>query len=244
MKRLARAFFMCLGMFTAIPLPWRPWDEDARPLMILCLPAAGAVVGLLWALLAMLSRALLPMPLAAALIAALPWLLTGFMHLDGYMDASDALLSWRPLEKRLEILKDVHAGALSVVSLGVLMLMSYGAAASLARADLRMLALIPVISRCCSALCVITLRPIGTSQYAHVEGTPQGRVALLAMWGLTMILGAIWLGRAIIVPAVETCAYAAAMAWAVHTLKGVSGDVAGFALSIAECAALMALAVI
>ena len=32
------------------------------------------------------------------------------------------------------------------------------------------------------------------------------------------------------------------MAWAYHTLKGVSGDLAGFALSIGECAALVALA--
>ena len=40
---------------------------------------------------------------------------------------------------------------------------------------------------------------------------------------------------------IETAVYAAAMAWACHTLRGVSGDVAGFALSAAECAGLIAL---
>ena len=106
--KVIRAFFMCLGMFSALPCPWRPWDEDARGLMTACLPLVGAMIGGLWYALSLLGRALLPDALTAALIAALPFLLTGFMHLDGFMDTSDAILSWRPLEQRQTILKDVH----------------------------------------------------------------------------------------------------------------------------------------
>ena len=43
--KVIRAFFMCLGMFSAIPCPYRPWDEDARSLMTACLPVLGAVIG-------------------------------------------------------------------------------------------------------------------------------------------------------------------------------------------------------
>ena len=43
---------------------------------------------------------------------------------------------------------------------------------------------------------------------------------------------------------VEAAAYAAAMAWAYRALGGVSGDVAGFALTVSECAALVALSAV
>mgnify|MGYP000858377562 CR=1 FL=1 len=57
-----------------------------------------------------------------------------------------------------------------------------------------------------------------------------------------MIACAAWLGGCVLVLAVETLAYALAMLASFRALKGVSGDTAGFALAVAECAALAALA--
>ena len=68
------------------------------------------------------------------------------------------------------------------------------------------------------------------------------RLAVVAMWAVAMAACWLWLERPIIALAVETLAYALAMLWGYRTLKGVSGDVAGFALTISECAALMVLA--
>ncbi len=240
--RMIRAFFMALGMFTAIPCPWRPWDEDARDWMLAALPAVGLVIGLLWAGLAWLFRRLLP-GVAAALTVALPWLLTGFIHLDGYMDTCDAMLSWRPLEKRLEILKDSHTGAYAVVGVVVLALLGYDAARH-GLCDLRALIFVPVISRCGSALAVLTLRPIGHSQYAGMAGRAPQRMAVAGMWLVGVVICALWLGRPALALIVETAAYALAMTWVYRTLKGVSGDVAGFALTVAECVALIALTII
>lgn len=78
--------------------------------MLACLPLIGLIVGGIWALCAWLGS-FLPQPLAALLCAAAPWLITGFMHLDGYMDVCDAVLSRRDLETRQRILKDSHCGA-------------------------------------------------------------------------------------------------------------------------------------
>ena len=236
---LIRAFFMCLGMFTAIPCPYRPWDEDARDWMLVTLPLVGLVVGLLWYGLDGLGWKLLP-SIGYALDIALPWLLTGFIHLDGYMDTCDAMLSWRPLEKRLEILKDSHTGAYAVVGLILLALFSYDAVTSW-EMDRRLFLFIPVISRCGSALSVLTLKPIGHSQYAGMKSRNVQRGAVLAIWLLTILACALWLGMPVVALLVETAAYAAAMAWVYRTLKGVSGDVAGFALTVSECAALIAL---
>lgn len=242
MKRFWNAFCMCYGMFTALPCPWRHWDEGARDLMLVCLPIVGALLGLLWAVLGTLGKLLLVPTLNAALVTALPWLLTGFIHLDGYMDTCDAILSWRPLEQRLRILKDVHTGAFAVVGLGLLMMFSYSAAIELNRIKLQALLFIPVVSRCGSAFCVLTLKPIGHSEYARTKGKNAHRIAVVAIWLIAVIICAVWLWQLAIALLVETAVYAAAMAWTYHTLRGVSGDVAGFALSAAECAGLIALA--
>lgn len=239
-----KAFFMCLGMFSAIPCPYRPWDENARGLMTACLPLVGAVIGALWYALALLGRAFLPHNLCAALIAALPFLLTGFMHLDGFMDSADALLSWRPLELRQKILKDVHCGSFSVVAVVLLMLGMFAAAGDAMTGNLKPLMLIPAASRCLSAFCVTALRPIGHSEYASLNknmGTPLAAAIMLL---LTVAIGWIWLGaESVICLAAIIAGYAAAMAWAVHTMKGVSGDLAGYALCVGELCGLAALAV-
>ena len=74
---IVRAFFMALGMFTAIPCPYRPWEEESRGIMLACLPIVGALIGLIWTLIAVSAKALLPAPLGAAFIAAQPYVLTG-----------------------------------------------------------------------------------------------------------------------------------------------------------------------
>lgn len=53
--------------------------------------------------------------LRGAVGALLPILVTGGIHMDGFMDTSDALASWQSPEKRLEILKDSHVGAFAVL---------------------------------------------------------------------------------------------------------------------------------
>ena len=243
--RIIKAFFMCMGMFTALPLPWRPWDEDARSQMTSCLPIVGLVVGALWYALALLGGLFLPENLLAALIAALPSLLTGFMHLDGFMDTADAMLSWRPLEKRIRILKDVHCGSFSVVAVVLLMLGMFSAATDAAGADLRMLIFIPAASRCLSAFFVSAFRPIGHSEYAAMKHGFATPAAALIMLVAAFAGGCFWLGlSAVICLAAVVVGYCAAMYWCVRTLKGVSGDLAGFSLCVGELSGLIALAVI
>lgn len=243
--KVIRAFFMCLGMFSALPCPWRPWDEGARGFMTACLPLVGAVIGGIWYAISLLGRALLPQALSAALIASLPLLLTGFMHLDGFMDTADAMLSWRPLEQRQKILKDVHCGSFSVVAVVLLVLGMYAAANDARLDDLRPLALIPVVSRCMSAFCVTLLKPIGHSEYAQMQrnlGTPAAAAVMLA---LTLLIGGLWIGVDGIICLIAVFAgYACAMFWCAHTLKGVSGDLAGFSLCVGELCGLIALAIL
>lgn len=106
MKDWFYAFFMAWGMFLAIPCPFPRWRESARGRMLMCLPLIGLVEGGLWALLVwLLAKLCLPEALGALCAAAFPWLVTGFLHLDGYMDVCDAVLSRRDLATRPEDLE-------------------------------------------------------------------------------------------------------------------------------------------
>ena len=48
-------------------------------------------------------------------------LLTGGLHLDGWIDASDAFFSYQDQARRLEIMKDSRTGAFGVISVIVLL---------------------------------------------------------------------------------------------------------------------------
>lgn len=94
-------------------------------------PLVGAAVGLsVWAA-AALSAWLLP-PLPAAVLALIVWVwVTGGLHLDGWMDTADGLLSYRPREKMLEIMKDSRVGAMGVLACVLLLMLKASLLASL-----------------------------------------------------------------------------------------------------------------
>ena len=94
--------------------------------MLVMFPVIGLIMGILWYGLFLLIRvANIPAPLAAALLTAYPFAISGFIHLDGFMDCNDAILSRRPLEERRRILKDSHVGAFAVITAILLFLLFY-----------------------------------------------------------------------------------------------------------------------
>ena len=150
MKTQVTAFFMAWGMFLSIPCPAKIWDEKARPWQLIYLPLVGLLVGALWALAGFLLGMWGHLPvLAAAILTALPFFLTGFIHLDGFMDVTDAVRSCRDLPRRREILKDSHVGSFAVIGVVLLALCQLALFASADdAASLWTLALLPAVSRC------------------------------------------------------------------------------------------------
>ena len=242
MKRMFTGLSMSFGMFSRVPVP-HVWDEAARPVMTLFLPVVGLVLGLLWYGLAELFAWLsLPLFITAAVLTIFPYLFTGFMHLDGFMDCSDAIMSRRTLEEKQKILKDSGAGTFSVVSFGLLLLICFALFASV-RADTSFLGLIfiPVASRACAGLGVLSLQPIGHSQYAESfgNGGKTGRLLLLAELAVCLI--AAWLlgGYGAFWPALTAAVFCwLSVLYARGQLGGMAGDVAGYGITIGEACAL------
>lgn len=244
MKLWLYALGMCQSMFCAIPCPFHGWEEKARDRMLLVLPLVGLEIGLLWWGVTAMCRYLdLPVMLAALASGMFPFLATGFLHLDGFLDVTDAVGSCRSLERRREILKDSHVGAFGVIGCGVVLLGQFAAASAFPE-NTGVLTLVPVISRGCSALAVAALPPMTTSQYSQRKTGPR-RLAYLGILLVAVTAAGFGLfGRAGSVLLVEMAAYALALHRAYRSLEGMNGDISGYALTLSELAAAIALAVI
>ena len=242
MKTYLNAFLMCQSMFCAIPAP-QVWDEKARDKMLLFLPVVGLELGLIWAGLGWLCRFLgLPELVTALVLTVWPWLSTGFLHLDGFMDVTDAVKSCRSPQRRREILKDPHVGSFAVIGLALLVLAQFVFFASVGReTPLWVLVFVPAVSRCCSALAVTVLPAMSTSQYAE-QKKPRGHVAVLGTMLLIFLTMAWFLcGKYAAVLIAVLAGYGLTLRRGYRSLGGMNGDIAGAALTMGELFAAGAL---
>ena len=246
MKTYFHAFAMCQSMFCAIPFPGNLWDEKARDKMLLFLPIVGLEMGALWAALAWLCNFLqLPVLVKGLVLAIYPYLVAGFIHLDGYMDVTDAVKSCRSLERRREILKDSHVGAFAVIGIVLLMLAQFAFLASVPEsADWRILLFVPAVSRCGSSLAVTVLKPMNTSQYAAQKKPKSHVVVLAAMTVAFVTAGFLLCGKYGFVLLGCLAGYGAALRKAYKSLDGMNGDISGYALTLGELCAVAVLAIL
>ena len=216
---------------------------------IAAFPLVGAVIGIIWlAVYDCAARLELPAAALAFLLAAVPLIVTGGFHLDGFMDVTDAVKSWRDLERRREILKDSRVGAFAVISCAALMIMQFAAAVSMeldgSLAGIA-LAFIPVISRCCSALAVTVLPPMNGSQYAGQERRKAVHaVVYLVLAAAFTAVAFVLCGRYGFAVIGVLAGYGLALLRAYRSLEGMNGDISGYALTIGELCGLIVLAVL
>ncbi len=229
------------SMFSALPAPQVPWEREKIRYMLVALPLVGLVIGgseWLW----FLFRSWLSFGpvLHGVGMTLIPLLLTGGIHLDGFMDTVDALKSHASPEKKRAILKDPHVGAFAAIGLFAYLLAYYGLCSGLVLFGRRylLLFLIPVMSRSLSAVSG-TLLPVrpgeGTLNIFHqaadktVGGMAVGWVVLSAagMVAVWPLVGGIMASGAVI-----TLLLVRRMA--MKQFEGMSGDIAGFQLQVAE----------
>ncbi|MBQ8830463.1 MAG: adenosylcobinamide-GDP ribazoletransferase [Oscillospiraceae bacterium] len=244
MKKAITGFFMSWGMFCSIPCPLKIWDEKAKLYSVLFIPFIGAVIGAVWAALSWLLGVInAPSLLTAAIITALPYLLSGFIHLDGFMDCSDAILSRRDLAERQRILKDSHTGAFAVICVVIVFLIGFGSFASLGDKNVWTLIFISAAARCPSAIAVMSFQPIGHSGYAKAfEGTNKGyKIAAWCVLAVVAVLPVVIFGTSGLCAIIAQAAAFLTILYGKHQLGGMSGDISGYGITVGELVGAVAL---
>lgn len=152
MRAWALSALAALQLMTRFPLPRRMPEAPAEfGRSAVFFPLAGLLVG---AVLAGAGYALgygFPHYVCGAFVMALWVLVTGGLHLDGWMDTADGLFSNQSRERMLVIMKDSRVGAMGVMAAGIALIVKTALLAALfadaGRSAFLLLALVPAWSR-------------------------------------------------------------------------------------------------
>jgi adenosylcobinamide-GDP ribazoletransferase len=220
-------------------------------------PLVGLVIGAAaWGVYAGLTY-VLPGLIAAILVVIALEVLTRGLHMDGVMDTADGILSGAPRERALEIMKDHNVGAMGVVAAVLLIVLKVAALGSLARPE----AAAPLIAGWAAARALPALdvylwpyaRPAGTGEaftrersLGPVELAGAFLVAGVVVAGFAgLLLGTVGSWYAGLVAAVASMAVALGVqALVARKLGGLTGDVYGMGIELAEAAALVTACVV
>jgi adenosylcobinamide-GDP ribazoletransferase len=239
-----RALAAAVTLLTRIPIGTRiavTEPDIARSLA--WLPLVGVGLGGAVALAGRVLEGRLDDGPTAVLIVAAWALATGAIHLDGLADSADALGAG-DRSRRLAIMRDPRLGTFGVLALIFVVVLKIAlVAAVLARGHHLWLVAIPAVARAAASALSATL------PYAREEGaaaalvTGTQRAERLAVALATAIIVALACAR---IRGLYAIAAAALVALAIGRLAsrrigGVTGDVLGATIELAECAALLAL---
>jgi len=238
------SLILALRFLTVVPVPGPTAPApDALGRAAWWFPPIGLALGAALALADAGALPLFPPLLRAAMVVALWKALSGALHLDGLADCLDGLAG-RDLAERQRIMRDSRVGVFGAVGLVLTLVLAVAALEAVTRAPAcwRVLLLAPLAGRIAPLLVATPALASGQGLGASfARGKHGGAGALGAV--LAAALAAILMGP----PGLLVLAVALAVAWLVgralaRRLGGVTGDVLGASVELAELGALIAAA--
>ena len=120
------SFLAALQFLTSIRLPWRSEvSPEALGRSAPYFPLVGLIIGLILASLNWLFSLVLPPSLVNALLIVSMVLITGALHLDGFVDTCDGIAGHKTVEDRWSVMHDSRAGAFGIVGVVLLLPVKY-----------------------------------------------------------------------------------------------------------------------
>ena len=114
--RIIKGMLAAFMTFSRIPVVGVRIDKEDMKYSMCFLPVIGIIIGLIqWLADAAFTWLGAGELMRVALMTAVPVLVTGGIHMDGFCDTTDAVSSYQTKERKLEILKDSNAGAFAVI---------------------------------------------------------------------------------------------------------------------------------
>jgi adenosylcobinamide-GDP ribazoletransferase len=246
-ERQAAAFLAAFRFLTIIPVKWKTErDGEYFTSSLIYFPIIGIIIGLLAWLLTVICQLFFPQPVAAVIVVSYLAFISGCLHLDGLSDSGDGMLSSRPRERALEIMKDSRVGAMGVIVTIFVLLGKYSALTSM---DGQLLGpavfFMPIAGR------VAILFFMAALPYARQEGglgllfytSSVKRTALSGLAILTILLAAFALSHCFVVLLFVVVLFFFFSRWCKGKLGGATGDTLGAGCELTEMVVAMAFTV-
>ena len=249
--QIVKGIIIAFSMYSRIPMPQFEWKDEDMKYMLCFFPWIGIVIGLCVYLWRMICDKLEVGTLCYALIGtAIPLILTGGFHVDGFMDTMDAFHSYQPKEKKLEILKDSHIGAFAVIMLGLYGLIYVGAFSEIVDYDLLKIACAGfMLARCFSGIGVVTFPSAKTNGLLYLfANNAQKRIVKVSLYLQSalcigfMLSQSLFAGSVIAMVAIGSFGYYYFISK--KELGGITGDTAGYFVVVCEGSIMVTSAII
>lgn len=245
---LLQSMIIAFSMYSKIPMPRVEWNSKNMKYALCFFPLVGMVSGaILWGVEILLFRAGCGNLLIASVGTVLPLLITGGIHMDGFLDTIDALSSYGDRDKKLAILKDSHSGAFAITYGLVYIVLSLGIWSEVSQDNLPYIAVTFILSRTLSGFSVAAFPLAKNTGLAATfqDGAHRQRVKWI-MGGCFLLESILLLLKNPVCAAGILLAAVAAFAWYAYVCRkqfgGITGDLAGYFLQIAELGMLGAVA--
>jgi adenosylcobinamide-GDP ribazoletransferase len=229
------------GFLTIVPVGMES-IEDISKYFFLC-PIVGLVIGSVAGAVGLATNFFLPDLISGFLVLVSIQLLTGFHHLDGLLDLSDAAMARGDAKRRLEVMHDMYTGAAAIAS-GVIVLALTGLAfGSFSGLDILKAAVVAEVVAKTSMVLTAYLgkKPAYEGMgYYVIESMENKHLAAVASLLLCAVVGFVLIGVSFVwVLAAMAVAVAVLGSYANKTLGCVTGDVMGATNEINRMVALV-----
>jgi adenosylcobinamide-GDP ribazoletransferase len=241
--RALRAIAGAFSYFSILPLGGFSGHEPPDAVTLSFLPLVGLVIGGLAGGIGYAASVVhVPYAFAIAWIASL--VLTGALHVDGFLDSCDALIATASPERRLEILKDPRHGTYAVVGMAVLTVAMLVALAPIPPARLPLAFAFAAGAARVAAVCNAWIFPYARAGASALVFEARPNIAVVAVSALVVEALAWFIAPPML--AVLPVAIVLSLAggrWAARRLGGgLVGDVYGATVCALEVVALLCVA--
>lgn len=237
---MIHSLIIAFSMYSKIPMPKTDWSEKNMKYVMCFFPLVGVVIGgfiLLWSYIGTILQ--LSRVFQAIVMILIPLMITGGIHMDGLLDTADALSSYQPREKKLEILKDPNTGAFAVITCVGYFFLSFGVWYEASLSVLPLLVLTFILSRSLSGLSIVTFSLAKTSGLAAAfSNQAKRKITRIALTVYVLLCSSLMLylnwriGLISILSALGVFCYYHHIAY--KEFGGITGDLAGYFLQLCE----------
>lgn len=237
---LLQSFIISMSMYSRIPMPKVEWENKNMKYVMCFFPLVGLVIGLiLWLAGSFLLGTGCGSLFFGAVMTLIPVLVTGGIHLDGFMDTMDALGSYGDQNKKLAILKDSHAGAFAILGICCYFLWSMAVWSEVTAKMLPVIGCGYVISRALSGLSVVSYPPARNSGLAATfqKHARQRQVQVVLIVYVLVAGGAmLFFNVTYALAAISACSlvFCYYKKMSEKQFGGITGDLAGYFLQLCE----------